>query len=98
MRARLSPTIALLPPGIRQNMPPRIRSAWFRTLGQLALILAAATLVGVLIRHPWQVLTVAALGVVAWHYWRLRKLLMRLTARQRYMPPLGEGTWNELDR
>jgi two-component system phosphate regulon sensor histidine kinase PhoR len=79
-------------------MPPRIRSAWFRTLGQLALILAAATLVGVLIRHPWQVLTVAALGVVAWHYWRLRKLLMRLTARQRYTPPLGEGTWNELDR
>ncbi|WP_460726867.1 phosphate regulon sensor histidine kinase PhoR [Lysobacter rhizosphaerae] len=79
-------------------MPPRIRSAWFRTLGQLALILAAATLVGVLIRHPWQVLTVAALGVVAWHYWRLRKLLIRLTARQRYTPPLGEGTWNELDR
>ncbi|WP_457095751.1 phosphate regulon sensor histidine kinase PhoR [Lysobacter sp. P5_B9] len=79
-------------------MPPRIRSAWFRTLGQLALILAAAALVGVLIRHPWQVLTVAALGVVAWHYWRLRKLLMRLTARQRYTPPLGGGTWNELDR
>ncbi|MDR7098139.1 two-component system phosphate regulon sensor histidine kinase PhoR [Lysobacter niabensis] len=79
-------------------MPPRVRSAWFRTLGQLALILAAAALVGVLIRHPWQVLTVAALGVVAWHYWRLRKLLMRLTARQRHTPPLGEGTWNELDR
>jgi two-component system phosphate regulon sensor histidine kinase PhoR len=44
------------------------------------------------------VLTIAALGVVAWHYWRLRKLLVRLTARQRHTPPTGEGTWNELDR
>ena len=79
-------------------MPPRARSAWFRTLGQLALILAAAALVGVLIGYPWQVLTFGALGVVAWHYWRLRKLLLRLTARQRHTPPLGEGAWNELDR
>jgi two-component system phosphate regulon sensor histidine kinase PhoR len=79
-------------------MPPRARSAWFRTLGQLALVLAAAALIGLLIGHPWQVITTAALGVVAWHYWRLRKLLMRLTARQRHTPPLGEGTWNELDR
>ena len=79
-------------------MPPRARSAWFRTLGQLALILLAAALIGVLIQRPWQVLTFAALGVVAWHYWRLRKLLLRLTARQRHTPPLGEGTWNELDR
>lgn len=79
-------------------MPPRARSAWFRTLGQLALILLAAAVIGVLIRHPWPTLTFAALGVVAWHYWRLRRLLMRLTARQRHSPPLGEGAWNELDR
>ncbi|HEV8693351.1 MAG TPA: phosphate regulon sensor histidine kinase PhoR [Lysobacter sp.] len=79
-------------------MPPRARSAWFRTLGQLALILVAAAVIGLLIKHPWPVLTFAALGVVAWHYWRLRKLLVRLTARQRHTPPLGEGTWNELDR
>jgi two-component system phosphate regulon sensor histidine kinase PhoR len=79
-------------------MPPRARSAWFRTLGQLGLVLVAAAAVGILVGHPWEVLTVAALGVVAWHYWRLRKLLTRLTARQRHSPPLGEGTWNELDR
>jgi two-component system, OmpR family, phosphate regulon sensor histidine kinase PhoR len=79
-------------------MPPRARTAWFRTLGQLALVLVAAGVIGVLIQHPWPTLTLAALGVVAWHYWRLRKLLMRLTARQRHTPPLGEGTWNELDR
>jgi two-component system phosphate regulon sensor histidine kinase PhoR len=67
-------------------------------LGQLVLVLGVAALVGVLVRHPWPVVTLAALAIVAWHYWRLRKLLMRLTARQRHTPPLGEGTWNELDR
>jgi len=44
------------------------------------------------------VLTAAALGIVAWHYWKLRDVLMRLTARQRLAPPRGEGIWNELDR
>ncbi len=79
-------------------MPPRARSAWFRTLGQLALILAAATALGLLIGQPWPVVTLTALGVVAWHYWQLRNVLMRLTARQRLTPPTGEGVWNELDR
>ena len=79
-------------------MPPRAHSAWLRTLGQLALILAGAAVLGLVIGYPWPVITIAALGVVAWHYWRLRKLLVRLTARQRHSPPLGEGTWNELDR
>src|SRR5688572_4136879 len=79
-------------------MPPRARSAWLRTLGQLALILVAAAVVGVLVKQPWPVVTLAALGVVAWHYWRLRGVLMRLTARQRLVPPLGDGIWNELDR
>jgi two-component system phosphate regulon sensor histidine kinase PhoR len=79
-------------------MPPRARSAWFHTLGQLALILVGAAVLGVLIGYPWPVVTFAALGVVAWHYWRLRRVLIRLTARQRLTPPLGEGIWNELDR
>ncbi|NUO74929.1 MAG: phosphate regulon sensor histidine kinase PhoR [Lysobacter sp.] len=79
-------------------MPPRARSAWFRTLGQLLLVLVAAAVAGLLIGHPWPVVTLAALSVVAWHYWRLRSVLIRLTARQRLTPPLGEGIWNELDR
>ena len=79
-------------------MPPRSHSAWLRTLGQLALILAGAAVLGLLIGYPWPVITFAALGVVAWHYWRLRNVLLRLTARQRLKPPLGEGIWNELDR
>ncbi len=79
-------------------MPPRARSAWFRTLGQLALILVAAAVLGLAVGHPWPIVTIAALGVVAWHYWRLRRVLVRLTARQRLTPPLGQGIWNELDR
>jgi len=79
-------------------MPPRARTAWFRTLGQLALVLAGGVVAGVLVGHPWPVVTLSALGVVAWHYWRLHGVLLRLTARQRLTPPLGEGVWNELDR
>ena len=79
-------------------MPHDIRSAWFKTLGQLALILALAVVVGLLVGQVWPVVTVAALGVVAWHYWRLRKVLLRLTARQRLEPAQGRGVWNELDR
>jgi two-component system phosphate regulon sensor histidine kinase PhoR len=55
-------------------------------------------LLGLLVGQPWVVLTVTALGVVAWHYWRLRGVLVRLTARQRLVPSDGKGVWNELDR
>lgn len=79
-------------------MPLHIRTSWFKTLGQLVAVLAAATLLGGLLGQVWPVLTVAALGVVAWHYWRLRKVLLRLTARQRIPPVQGVGVWNELDR
>ncbi|MHC9085533.1 phosphate regulon sensor histidine kinase PhoR [Luteimonas sp. RIT-PG2_3] len=79
-------------------MPPRIHSAWTRTLGQLALILLAGGLVGLLVGQVWPVLTATALGVVAWHYWKLRKLLSRLTSRTRLPENSGFGVWNELDR
>jgi two-component system, OmpR family, phosphate regulon sensor histidine kinase PhoR len=79
-------------------MSPDARNAWFRTLGQLALVLALGLALGLLVGQPWPVLTVAALGVVAWHYWKLRHVLVRLTARQRLEPPRGVGVWNELDR
>src|SRR3546814_9659229 len=51
-----------------------------------------------LVGYRWQVLTVAALGIVAWHYWRLRGVLLRLAARQRVEPTAAQGVWNELDR
>ena len=46
-------------------MPHDIRSAWFKTLGQLALILALAVVVGLLVGQVWPIVTLAALGVVA---------------------------------
>jgi two-component system phosphate regulon sensor histidine kinase PhoR len=79
-------------------MPPRARSAWFKTLGQLLLVLAVSLALGLAIGQPWPALTLGALAIVAWHYWKLRGVLQRLTARQRLSPPTGEGVWNELDR
>jgi two-component system, OmpR family, phosphate regulon sensor histidine kinase PhoR len=79
-------------------MPHDARSAWRKTLGQLALVLVLALALGFAVGQPWPVLTFAALGVVAWHYWKLRSVLLRLTARQRQSPPTGDGVWNQLDR
>ena len=79
-------------------MPPRARNAWTRTIGQLLAILGAAVVLGLAVGQPWLVVTLAALGIVAWHYWKLRGVLQRLTARTRMPPPMGEGVWNELDR
>ncbi|NZA26349.1 phosphate regulon sensor histidine kinase PhoR [Luteimonas sp. SJ-92] len=79
-------------------MSPRPSSGWTRTLGLLALILLGALALGLLAGQVWPVLTATALGVVAWHYWRLRKLLLRLTSHRRLPPARGEGVWNEVDR
>lgn len=78
-------------------MPPRTRSAWTRTLGQLVLVLAAGLLLGLAVGQVWLVLALAALGIVAWHYWRLRRVLLRLTSRQRMPVPSGNGVWNQLE-
>ena len=79
-------------------MTPDARAAWFRTLALLALVLVVGLGIGLLIDQPWPALTIAALGVVAWHYWKLHGVLVRLTARQRQRPSAGVGVWNELDR
>ncbi|HZW19392.1 MAG TPA: phosphate regulon sensor histidine kinase PhoR [Luteimonas sp.] len=79
-------------------MPPQTRSAWTRTLGQLAIVLAVALLVGFALGHPWPALAIAALGMSAWHGWKLHGLLLRLAARQRVAPTGDGGVWNELDR
>ena len=75
-------------------MPKNARSAWLRTLGQLALVLIAALAIGLSIGKPWPVIAIVALAVVAWHYWKLRQVLLRLTARQRFTHGVEHG-WCE---
>ena len=79
-------------------MPRQFRSAWLKTLATVAVLLLLAGLLGLLIGHPALAVAIAALAVLAWHYWRLRQVLSRLTARQRWETSEGTGVWNELDR
>lgn len=79
-------------------MPIRLRLAWNRTLLELTLLVVVATGVGYVIGYPWQALSASLLGVILWHYWRLRALLTRLSARRRVPPKVREGIWHELDR
>jgi two-component system phosphate regulon sensor histidine kinase PhoR len=79
-------------------MPRQFRSAWLKTLATVAALLLLAGLLGALIGHVGLTVAAAALGILAWHYWRLRQVLLRLTARQRWETTNGNGVWNELDR
>ncbi len=79
-------------------MPPRLAVGWSRTLGRQCLILLGALALGLLVGHPWPALALAALCIVIWQQWRLRRLLLRLQARRHLPPARGTGAWNELDR
>ena len=80
-------------------MPRHIRSAWLKTLATVAIVLLLAGLVGWFTGHLWLCIALAALATLVWHYWRLRRVLRRLTARQRWdTAEEGTGVWNELDR
>ena len=79
-------------------MPQHIRSAWFKTLAFLTLWLLAALVVGLLSGHAWMAVALASIAALAWSYWRLGRVLRRLTARQRWEPASEAGAWNELDR
>ncbi len=80
-------------------MPRHIRSAWLKTLATVAAVLLFSGLVGWFTGHLWLCIALGALATLAWHYWRLRSVLRRLTARQRWdTAEEGTGVWNELDR
>lgn len=79
-------------------MPQHLRAAWRRTLLLLASLLATATLLGLVVGQVGGVLAATALGIVVWHYWRLRRVLLGLAARRRWEPGRGSGAWSELDR
>ncbi len=79
-------------------MPRDRRSAWFKTLATLAAVLLLAGAVGGLLGNPWMGVALAAIVTLAWHYWRLHRVLARLAARRRWDIASGTGVWNELDR
>ena len=56
-------------------MPNAVRTAWFRTLAQLTLVLATGLGAGFALGHPWPALALTALAVVGFHYWRLQRVL-----------------------
>ncbi len=79
-------------------MPRPIRSAWLKTLATVAAVVLLAEIVGWALGQPALAIAMAALLVLAWHYWRLRRVLQQLVARQRREPSQGGSVWDELDR
>src|SRR5690606_6477578 len=78
-----------------QDAGVRLRSALWRTLSAPFAVLAGAGRLGIAIGRPGLVLAAAAMAVLAWHYWRLRRLLTGLTERRHWVPARGHGAWNE---
>ena len=74
------------------------RSAWFRSLARLAVLLLAAGVAGLLLGHPWPALALASFGALAWQQWKVRNLLLQLLARRRADLAGGSGVWDEIDR
>jgi two-component system phosphate regulon sensor histidine kinase PhoR len=80
-------------------MPDDNRRAWSGTLARSGLLLASATALGALAGHAWVALAFAALAVLAWNGWQLRRVLQRLQLRRRAGDPRGgAGIWQQLDR
>ena len=86
-------------------MPHDIRSAWFKTLGQLALILALAVVVGLLVGQIWPVVTVAALGVASYEGHELtgvcpfpRLSVVSVTQQEREANPAIPSAWYVLEQ
>lgn len=78
------------------EMPIFADSPWNRTLARLALILAAALAIGLALGQPWPAVAAAALAALAWQQARLRRLVRRLSQRQRGAPEGGSDAWSQL--
>ena len=78
-------------------MPLFPGESWKRAIAQLAALYVAALLLGWAIGQVWLPLALVSMGVVAWHYWRLWRLLTRLTGRRRLPPASGSSVWSETE-
>lgn len=71
-------------------------SHWNRLLARPALVLGAAALIGFLLGHPWPAVAIAAMALVGWQQLRLRRLVQRLSSRQRITLGSGNDAWADL--
>ena len=78
-------------------MPLFPGESWKRAILQLLALYAAALLLGWTIGRTWLPLALVSMGVVAWHYWRLWRLLARLTGGRRLPPARGRSVWSEAE-
>ena len=78
-------------------MPIFPGESWKRAIAQLLALYAAALLLGWGIGQIWLPLALVSMAVVAWHYFRLWRLLTRLTGRRRLPPASGSSVWSETE-
>ncbi|MEO7477994.1 MAG: phosphate regulon sensor histidine kinase PhoR [Lysobacteraceae bacterium] len=78
-------------------MPLFPGESWLRAITQLLALYLGALVFGWVIGHVWLPLAIVSLGVVAWHYWRLWRLLQRLTTHRRLPPARGRSVWSEAE-
>jgi two-component system phosphate regulon sensor histidine kinase PhoR len=71
--------------------------SWKRAIAQLFALYLMALIVGWAIGYVWMPLALVSMGVVAWHYFRLWRLLKRLTGRRRLPPARGNSVWSEAE-
>jgi len=79
-------------------MPADNRRAWSGTLARSALLLLVPTVVGASVGYAWPALALAAIALLAWNGWQLRRVLQRLQMRKRPPDPRGNGAWQQFDR
>lgn len=78
-------------------MPIFPGQSWQRAIWQLLALYVAALLTGWVIHQVWLPLALVSIGVVAWHYWRLWRVLKRLTGHRRLPPARGNSVWSEME-
>ena len=78
-------------------MPLFPGTSWKRAITQLIALYLAALIAGWAIGRTWLPLALVSMGVVAWHYWRLWRLLARLAGGRRLQPARGNSVWSEME-
>ncbi len=78
-------------------MPIFPGESWKRAIAQLLALYVAALAIGWAIGRIWLPLALVSMAVVAWHYWRLWRLLERLAGGRRLQPAQGSSVWSEME-